>query len=235
MCNAGDFVVITAVLTSCGRYDLLKLTLDSFFATDGFQVEKLVVVEDGPAIPQEFRNAYVGRHIEWIDTGRRVGQVAAIDYAYSRVCTPYVFHMEDDWEFYRGGYLDASLEVLESNPKCLQVWIRAVDDMQGHPLLPHVYGQGDAAWQRLAFDYLGVWHGFSWNPGLRRLADYVSIGGFGLHARFDPAKPLSSERRIGEVFRARDFWAAALCGADGAGYVRHTGGGRHVGASGVPA
>lgn len=222
--------MITAVLTSCGRHDLLKPTLDSFFSTDGGQVEKLVVVEDGPAIPERFREVYNSREIEWIDTGRRVGQVAAIDYAYSHVRTPYIFHMEDDWEFFRSGYIRKSLDVLRSNPKCLQVWIRALDDMQGHPVLPHIYHDGDASWHRLAFNYLKVWHGFSWNPGLRRLADYVSTGGFGAHARFDPAKPLSSERRIGDVYRARDFYAAALCDSGGIGYVRHTGNGRHVGA-----
>ena len=220
---------ITAVLTSCGRHDLLERTLDSFFATDGVEVRETIIVEDGPAIPEPFRRRFADRPISWIETGRRVGQVAAIDYAYSRVRTPYIFHLEDDWWFFRPGYMRASHEVLQANPKCLQVWIRPFDDMQGHPLLPHVYEDAGVRWQRLAFGYLNVWHGFSWNPGLRRLADYVSIGGFGVHARFDPAKPLSSERRIGEVFRSRDFYAAALCDADGAGYVRHIGDGRHVG------
>jgi hypothetical protein len=224
--------MITAVLTSCGRHDLLKSTLESFFATGGEEVVETIVVEDGPAIPDAFRRHFAGRPITWVDTGRRVGQVAAIDYAYSRVKTDYIFHLEDDWSFFRPGYLRASLEVLRANPKCLQVWIRPLDDMQGHPLLPHVYVDAGVRWQRLAFGYLNVWHGFSWNPGLRRMADYVSIGGFGVHSRFDPAKPLSSERRIGEIFRNRDFYSAALCDSGGIGYVRHTGGGRHVGPMG---
>ena len=226
--------MITAVLTSCGRHDLLKVTLDSFFATDGGQVDEMIVVEDGPPIPAHIQQLYAAHPISWIDTGARVGQVAAIDYAYSRVRTPYVFHMEDDWQFFRAGYMQASLEVLRANPKCLQVWIRPFDDMQGHPLLPYVYEDNGVRWQRLAFAYLGVWHGFSWNPGLRRFADYVSIGGFGAHARFDPATPLSSERRIGDVFRRRDFYAAALGDGQGKGFVRHIGAGRHVAPSGQP-
>jgi hypothetical protein len=125
--------MITAVLTSCRRYDLLEETLNSFFTMNSTPLEKLIVVEDGPGIPQEVRDKFNGWPIEWISTGRRVGQIAAIDYAYSRVKTPYIFHMEDDWLFYRSGFLVKSLIVLETNPKCLQVWIRALDDTINQP------------------------------------------------------------------------------------------------------
>lgn len=223
--------MITGVLTSCGRHDLLARTLTSFYAFNTRPLAGMIVVEDGPDIPQGARAPFAQQPIEWISTGRRVGQVAAIDYAYSRVKTPYIFHLEDDWEFYRPGFIEKSLPVLEANPKCLQVWIRALNDTQRHPVEPHVYSDGGVPWRRLALEYhcQGVWHGFAFNPGLRRLADYVSIGGYGVHTRFDPAKPGASESAIGRVYRQRDFYAAILCDENGAGYVRHTGGGRHVG------
>jgi hypothetical protein len=223
--------VITGVLTSCNRYDLLQATLQSFFNVNRTALANLIVVEDGPEIPQEVRNHFDGCGIEWISTGRQVGQIAAIDYAYSRVKTPYIFHMEDDWEFYRSGFLQKSLAILETNPKCLQVWIRALNDTQGHPVEPHVYCDREVQWRRMALDYRfkGNWHGFAFNPGLRRFADYVSIGGYGVHTRFDPAQPGASESEIGRVYRQRDFFAAILCDNEGAGYVRHIGWQRHVG------
>lgn len=223
--------MITGVLTSCGRYDLLQRTLESFYRFNTQPLVQLIVVEDGPDIPSEIRKCFSRYGIEWISTGRRVGQIAAIDYAYSRVTTPYIFHLEDDWEFYRAGFIEKSLTVLDANPKCLQVQVRAITDTQRHPVEPETHCDGGVEWRRLALEhhFEGVWHGFSFNPGLRRLGDYVSIGGYGVHTTFDPAKPDASESEIGKVYRARDFYTAILVDAHGVGYVRHIGEGRHVG------
>jgi hypothetical protein len=223
--------VITGVLTSCNRYDLLERTLASFFDMNTAPIEKIIVVEDGPDIPDTVQAKFSDRPVEWISTGRRVGQIAAIDYAYSRVATPYIFHLEDDWQFYRPGFIEKSLVILETNPKCLQVWLRALNDTQRHPVLPHLYVNHGVEWRRMAFDYvlMGEWHGFSFNPGLRRLADYVSVEGYGRHARFDPAKPGAAESALNKLYRRRDFFAAILCDGEGSGYVRHIGRGRHVG------
>ncbi len=222
--------LITCVLTSCTRYDLLQITLESFLSANTAPLERLIVVEDGPAIPAEFRKSFVRSGVTWLSTGRRVGQIAAVDYAYSHVTTPYIFHMEDDWEFYWPGFIEKSLAVLEANPKCLLVQIRALDDTNGHPVEPHTYCDQGVEWRRLALEFRDqeTWHGFSFNPGLRRLADYVSIQGYGIHTRFDPRRPGASESAVGEIYRARNFYAAILADGDGAGYVRHIGHGRHV-------
>ena len=226
--------MITGVLTSCGRYDLLERTLKTFYDTNTIPLEKMIVVEDGADIPVDVRAKLQRPNIEWISTGRRVGQIAAIDYAYSRVATRYIFHMEDDWHFTRPGYMERSLVVLESHPKCLQVWIRAITDTQKQPVMPHTFINHGVEWRRMAYDYInmGEWHGFSFNPGLRRLCDYVSIRGFGIHARFDPSQPGLAESAISKLYRKRDFFAAILSDSDGIGYVRHIGKGRHVGPEG---
>ena len=132
--------MITGVLTSCGRHDLLQQTLDSFFRFNTMPLSKLIVIEDGPELAAcAVRDRFSSHNIEWISTGRRVGQIAAIDYAYSRVATPYIFHLEDDWQFYRQGFVEKSLAVLEANPKCIQVWLRSLEDTQFHPVEPHTY------------------------------------------------------------------------------------------------
>lgn len=223
--------MITGVLTSCDRYDLLRQTLDSFLETNSWPLERLIVVEDGPPIDRALRQRYGARPVEWLATGRRVGQMAAIDYAYSHVTTPFVFHLEDDWIFLRPGFLERSLLVLDANPKCLQVWIRALDDTQGHPVEPDEYVSHGVTWRRLALDYhfRGDWHGFALNPGLRRLADYVAIGGFDASGSVAAGSAHgAAESAIGKLYRRRGFFAAILTQPDEDGFIRHIGRGRTV-------
>ena len=119
-------------------------------------------------------------------------------------------HISSIWkttrEFYWPGFIEKSLAVLEANPKCLLVQIRALDDTNGHAVEPHTYCDQGVEWRRilaLEFRDQETWHGFSFDPGLRRLADYVSIQGYGIHTRFDPGRPGASESAVGEIYRAK--------------------------------
>lgn len=222
----------TCVLTSCGRYDLLKATIESFFTFNTYPIRRFIVVEDGAAIPQEIRNsiAYADL-IEWIDTGERQGQITSIDYAYSRVKTSYIFHLEDDWEFYRSNFIQQSRRVLACNPKCLQVQIRALTDTMRHPVLPYTAVSMGVEWHRMSYGFDENWHGFAFNPGLRRLRDYVAIGGYGIHTcklLLDKSNYAMPEETLNKVYRDRDFFTAILSGGGGRGFVRHIGWGRTV-------
>jgi hypothetical protein len=228
-CRAEE--AVTAVVTSCGRHDLLTRTLDSFFDHNSFPVERVIVVEDGPEIPEAVRAHFVDRPMLWLATGSRGGQITAIDLAYSQVTTPYIFHLEDDWEFYRPGFIEKSMVVLRRDPKCFQVWLRAIDNIQGHPVQARTYRAAGIEWRRMGLDYViqGYrWHGFSFNPGLRRRSDYDDIGGYGRHTAYDFQTPWRAENDIGELYRSRGFYAAILCDDAGSGYVRHIGRGRRV-------
>lgn len=37
---------VTLVITSCGRFDLLKRTLDSFFEKNTYPIKKIIITED---------------------------------------------------------------------------------------------------------------------------------------------------------------------------------------------
>jgi len=37
---------VTAVITSCGRFDLLEETLDSFFEFNTYPIKKIIITED---------------------------------------------------------------------------------------------------------------------------------------------------------------------------------------------
>lgn len=219
---------VTAVLTSCNRHDLLNDTLQSFFKFCSYPIRQMIVVEDGSTIPGALIDSFKSRRIVWLSTGRRVGQIAAIDYAYSRVRTPYIFHMEDDWEFYRSGFIERSMTLLRAEQNCLQVWIRSTSDTNDHPLEPRIYTKNGVSWQKLAFNHNRRWHGFSFNPGLRRLADYIACNGYCSLEKFDFLNPWKTEIAISKFYKDRGMYAAILCDENGAGYVRHTGGERHT-------
>ena len=132
---------------------------------------------------------YRSHGLTWLATGQRIGQMPAVDVAYRHyaVTADYVFHCEDDWEFTASGFIERSLLVLESDPSLLQVWIRALDDTNRHPILDELLFAGPAPYRRWHVDSTqasgGVWHGFSFNPGLRRRKNIESIGSF---AALDP-------------------------------------------------
>jgi hypothetical protein len=44
------------------------------------------------------------------------------------ITTPYVFHCEDDWEFFCPGFIELSIQILESNNRISQVLLRSYDE-----------------------------------------------------------------------------------------------------------
>jgi hypothetical protein len=196
---------ITLVVTSCGRYDLLARTLESLYLCNDYPFAGVLIAED------------------W----ERIGLVKSVDRAYSRVETPLVFHCEDDWLFYSGGFMEQSLEILEHNPTAIQVWLRAHNDTNHHPVIyPAAYPFPilDPNYNR-GGEPIHEWGGFSWNPGLRRLDDWKKIGGYAKY-QWPGENSADAERRISQLYRDLGYVAAIL--PDEAGYVKHIGAGREL-------
>ncbi len=214
----------TVVITSCGRPDLLQQTLDSFFRWNTYEIEKIVVVEDAgiPGIVDHLKLRYQQAPICWIEHPTRMGQIRAIDDGYAQVTTDYIFHCEDDWEFYRGLFIEESKAILGLRSDILQVWIRELDDTNGHPIEPDIYQAGEVSYRLPEIDFRGFAHGFTFNPGLRRLANYRAIGSYGSHVVYNTANPQISELLLGALYKALGFRAAILM----QGCCRHIGAGR---------
>jgi len=225
--------VVTVVVTSCGRQDLLVQTLDSLLKYNTYPHCEYVVIEDGDgAANHELAERYRDRRFRWLETGKQVGQVATIDAAYAVVESDYIFHCEDDWEFSAPGFIEKSMSVLERNPSVLQVWLRSLDDTNDHPVMAPILHAEDVPYRLLQPEYdagrWGSWHGFSWNPGLRRRREYELIQPF---AALDPLrtkKPYDVEREAGAFYQRRGLFAAILADNHAQGYVRHLGWGRRV-------
>lgn len=204
--------MITLVVTSCGRFDLLERTLDSFFEYADMEIEHVVITEDsGDNFPLYFLDRHPNTSV--INPPERVGQIRSIDRAYSLVTTPYVFHLEDDWEFFRTGFMRESLRRL-IDPYCINHWLRDRTDTNGHPL------DGD----RLRPGYNGRWHGFTFNPTLKRMSDYHALGSYGKICAWDSDDPGKAEAAIGTHYNKMIYYASIA----EQGYVKHIGEGRHV-------
>lgn len=172
---------ITFVLTSCGRFDLLAETISTFLACNTAPIARYVIVEDSGVAGVRAVLASCGAPFELLFNEPPRGQMQSIDLAYAGVETPYIFHCEDDWSFFRGGFVEESLLLLEniatiSTVKCRRTGQNALHDMVTSTA--PVTRLRDVEFRQPLLDVHAIWGGYSFNPGLRRLADYRRLGSF---------------------------------------------------------
>lgn len=210
---------ISVMVTSCGRFDLLKRTLETFDRFNTAPIRKVFITEDSgdsaveSCIPEHWR-----AHTQFIINNPRLGQLRSIDAAYAQIETSWIFHCEDDWDFYREGFIEESRCLLEEDPQALQVWLRSFNhDLAVHS--PYVFLNERKLTQGIPYYRLGShkadWQGFSFNPGLRRRADYL------LHA---PYSGFSGEKDLSRLYAQENRYALILENDA----VLHTGFGGHV-------
>lgn len=153
-----------ALLTSCGRVDLLNKTIESFFTNQSQEVD-VVIHEDGP---------------KEINIGHRINGTTKIVYTvgygqHSSIETflrnfqnqgKYFIHLEDDWLF--DNYYDwigESIRIMEEDKSIIKVLCRS-DYI--HPVNEFKNGYGILEPWVDPWNH-NTWHGFGWNPGVTRL------------------------------------------------------------------
>jgi len=210
-------------LTACGRPDLLAHTLRTLNAAHPLtDFAEVLVNEDEPATDNsETRDLF--SFIKWLQPTDQRGHMAALDRLYRQVRTPWIFHCEDDWEFYGGPFLVESYRRLQCDARCLQVWLRAHNDTNGHDVIRTLKGPIMSIYgDRPYWTKQRPWRGFSLNPGLRRATEFAH---FNFAANTKGLSGWRAEKHIGEMFFKRGYHAAIT--SNPLGYVRHTGGDRH--------
>lgn len=207
--------MITVVLTSCGRVELLKRTIDSFNKFNTYPITDFIIVDDSgnSKVHQEIKKYYSDYNL--ILELKNRGQIICIDDAYSKVKTLYIFHCEDDWEFTKSGFIEPSLKILEQEKTIMQIWILWGNK---HPVEPEVFKAGDIQYRLLGHDINNWWHGFTFNPGLRRLSDWQKIGPYMKIGIYDESR--LKECEIGQEFYKQGYRAAILNDE----YCHHIGG-----------
>ena len=206
--------MVSVVLTSCNRPDLLERTIDTFLKFNTYPIESWIISEDGgnPAINQRSMTKYP--HFTWIH-GKR-GQIKSIDEAYALVKTEYVLHLEEDWETYHGGFIEESIKILEEHPKVSAVMLRKYGDGAYTPDTPPF------------LKCIGGWGFYSFNPGLRRISNVHEWfpKGFSEFAKFDSKVAHSAEMKINQFVKSKGYRMALTTRKEG--FVRHIGWERHV-------
>lgn len=210
----------TVALTSCGRFDLLERTLATLLPRLDGPVAEIIIAEDSGNNAVRDIAAKFGHDIQVIVNEPPLGQIKSIDRLYSQVATEWVFHCEDDWEFFATGFIEKSFSILKECERLSMVSLREVPDFGGTEFGPEqVTGSGIR--YRVAKDH-PRWEtrfcGMSFNPGLRRMADYRRIGPYA-----------EIRRHVWEVtvsLAYRDMGYRVGLTADPA--VRHIGDGRHI-------
>lgn len=224
---------ISLVVTSCGRMSLLHRTLETFTRFNTRPIDEAVVIEDGDLdhdLPTLARLLNLEpERIHLIKNEKNMGQIRSIDRAYRSVTSEYIFHCEDDWEFYRPGFMEESLQILQQDARIFCVWIRAHDDTNGHPIAREPRSTPDGIGYRLmASGFRGVWHGFTFNPGLRRTADCLITGPY---SELPLAHHLQGRTKITESDLSIHYhklgYTAAISACE-EGFVRHIGQNHHL-------
>ena len=171
----------TFVLTSCGRFDLLAETMLTFLEHNSAPIDRYVVVEDsGDARVRDVLGG-LPVAIDFVVNDPPQGQMASVDRAYATVSTPWIFHCEDDWRFFRGGFVEESRAVLEERRDVSVIVPRRLGQNPTHDAIVATAPPERVAGFAVRIPRPGahpVWGGYSFNPGLRRLADWRALGSF---------------------------------------------------------
>ncbi|MCA6074119.1 glycosyltransferase [Fulvivirga sedimenti] len=210
---------VSLVLTSCNRFDLLEKTLKSFFEFNTYPIAQHIIIEDSPNRDKLLRVLAKFPDIAFIalNNDPQLGQMKSIERAYSEVTSEFIFHCEDDWEFYRKGFVENSMAVLDHDEKISNVWLRGFEEIPESRFEKEVHTCKSAP---VKFRYVyptythpknGItWYGFSLNPGLRRYSDYLLV---------KPISQFDRESAIGKAYYELGYKGAMLLD----GYVRHIG------------
>ena len=208
---------VTLVITSCGRFDLLKETLDSFFEYNTYPIKKIIITEDSTErkklekLISKYDNK--NQNFKLIVNKIRLGQLKSIDKAYREIDTEYIFHCEDDWRFFKKGFIEKSMELLEEDEKILVVGLRAKEDF-----VQDFFYDKDYISKTGEKYYNVKGEIFTYNPALRRKKD---MDLFGLHEKLENQR---YEEVLSNFYKDRGFKSIFLKEPA----VEHIGNKRHV-------
>ena len=171
------------VIASCGRFDLLRRTVTSFLKFVDVQPKQYILVEDSGDESVREVLAPFNVPFEILINQPNTGQQssierlhAAIDRVYAQVKFSYIFHCEDDWEFFRTGFIQESFIVLNALPKASAIMLHGRSDPRGLGNIPTAQIDGI----RFCHPHPSNCYRFKmlvgyYHPGLRRIADYQKL------------------------------------------------------------
>lgn len=170
---------VTTFVLSCDRLDVLDKTLQSFLNTNDYPT-KMVILDDS-AVDGIFETL-VDRYGSFCDVicfPLNRGQWWAMDFMVSYCDTDYIFYLEDDWEFKKGGYIKQSRDILLKyrNIGVIDISWRTFD-WQGIDSYEPELIDNSFYYKKLwrISDYHLHWYGWVGSPNLKRRDDLLLLG-----------------------------------------------------------
>ncbi|MBN9062252.1 MAG: hypothetical protein BGP06_07515 [Rhizobiales bacterium 65-9] len=174
-----DPQLFTVVATSCGRFDLLERTITSF--DRWFDADRIIIAED--SADHAGARAFAARHpkVDMRINEPKLGQMRSIDRLYETVATPFVIHLEDDWEFTRSVELERIVAMLRARP---DVTVALLAHRDYAPHLENGARMMNAEgldYKYFEHDTHPMWFSYSFNPSIARLDVWKEKGPFARH------------------------------------------------------
>lgn len=162
--------MVTVVVTSFNRFDLLERMINSLKKVEDYPFKEIIIIEDSAnkEMHKKVIDAF-SKTCRLILNEKNIGAYESIDLVYSQVTTPYVLHIEDDWEFIYGGFVKPAIEVLKHDEMIMQVSLEHNPVMSTLP--EQLYANG-VPYKIVGTDVDGWWHGFTCHPSVRSMAGY---------------------------------------------------------------
>lgn len=198
--------LITITSTTCKRLDLFKKTVNSFLECcldfEKFEIDKWFVIDDNSSQEDrdEMKKLYPFMTF-YYKTPAQKGHARSINMMLRHVHTPYLFHLEDDWQFYyKDNFFTLLYEIIQEKDEYKQVllnnmygeipeheqlvggyWHRTCGS--GLNYIVHEYTATEE--EKLAFNRkwqfkpnCSYWPHFSFRPGLSKMEFFKNIGDF---------------------------------------------------------
>jgi hypothetical protein len=204
---------VTAVLTSCGRWDFLIRSIDTFLAHH--EPARFILIEDSG--DTDFAQRIAARYpaIEVVLNQPRLGQHAAIDRAYGMVNTPFIVHLEDDWVFTGAMDIADARQLLDANPSVASVCFTVFRLLKWRQrVFARTFRHGSHLYASLHTAHR-EWHGHSFYPTLVRRRTWEEHG---------PYASFQNERAISRHMKGLGLFVAYQLPGVGI----HVGSGRSV-------
>jgi GR25 family glycosyltransferase involved in LPS biosynthesis len=184
--NPGNWITFT--ITTCKRLDLFVRTMDSFlkYCIDKYLIKDWICIDDNSseADRHEMQERYP--FFKFIfKSFKDKGHARSMNMLLDVINTPYVFHMEDDWEYLSTDiYLTKCFNVLNSNRIYGQCLVNKNYMERGDiPISGGIAKETDNI-KYLVHEYIqggmqcSYWPHFSLRPGLTRVDVFRRVGTF---------------------------------------------------------
>ncbi len=210
---------ITVCITSCNRFALLKQAIESLLNLNTYPISRIVVIEDSGKleIKDKILNSFSNK-IELIFNEINIGQIKSIDKVYKTVDTPYILHIEDDYNFVGNtNFIQNSIDILSERTDVHQIWIRHMDDF----IPTHTQVFNDAAFSseilsttngvmyKMVSLHFG-WCGFTFNPSIKRTEDYHRVFPNGFEEFMAPGFQGNLSEAQCDRHAGKNNWRAAI-------------------------